>query len=275
MYAAEKLTELWDVHSFPARAEIEAALRALPEGPEASCAGLPREFYINTVVDELCYRGLLLRRADGDGRAPPHYRPGSVETVTNELKELKDRAEKLARKTAHRGRDKLARKQLALLLRSLHAPTIEALGDAPVFMVDGVPRLPVFTDILRGLPDRLEQGLTVSEQDMRLVALLAEHALTWVNERNYPQVGRPPDRQAHIIADLLATAYHDLTGRKPTRTTPTDTSQSHDPRLVGKAVGEWPSLVEKIFAALGVERAAWWDAVRTVREEKRGLGRRK
>ncbi len=112
----------WDVLSFPGRVEIEAALRALPEGPETSCAGMARVLYIQSVVDELCLRGLLLQRAGGDGKAPLNYRPCSAETVTNELKELKDRAEKFARKTANHGQDELARKQLALLLRGLHGP---------------------------------------------------------------------------------------------------------------------------------------------------------
>ncbi len=258
-----------DVQAFPGRAEIEAALRELPEKePGAPCAGLPREQYIRHAVDELCHRGALLQRSGGTGTTPPHYRPCSAETMTKELKELKDRAEKLARKTANHGRDKRAREKLASLLRGLHATTIEELDDAPVFIVDGKPRLPVFSDILRSLPDRLERGLAVSERDVQLVALLARHTLKRTSGYYYPSIGRLPDRQAHIIADLLATAYRDLTGREPGYTVPTETTKSYDLRLAGKVIsGEWGLFVEKIFKALGLKRAV----VHTVRRGKYGF----
>jgi len=189
--------------------------------------------------------------------------------MTKELKELKDRAEKLARKTVNHGRDALARKKLAALLRSLHAPTLGVLDDAPVFVMSGSAHLPVFSDVMRGLPDRLEQDLTISEQDMRLVASLAEHALTRVSERNYPPIGRYPDRQAHTIADLLAAAYRDLTGREPKATTITYGDRR------GKATGDYVRFVESVFDAMGIKRAAWSDALRAGHRQRGGRGRKK
>ncbi len=106
---------------------------------------------------------------------------------------------------------------------------------------------------------------------MRLIASLAEHALTATRERTYPPVGRFPDRQAHIIAALLARAYHNLTGREPGYTVPTDTTKSYDRRLIGKVVaGDWGQFIENIFKALGVKRAV----THTVRRGKHGFHRK-
>jgi hypothetical protein len=265
-----------DVQSFPGRAQIEAALLALPENESgAPCAGLPRQLYIKGAVDELCIRGLLLQRAGGDGKAPPHYRPASAKTVASELEELKNRAERFARKVVNHGRDTLARKQFALLLRGLHADTIEAMDDAPLFMINGAPRLAVFSDVLRGgLPDRLEQGFALAELDMRLIAVLAERARTKVGKRNYPLkkgIGRYADRQANIILGLLAATYFDLTGREPGYTVPTDTTKTYNLRLVGKVFGgDWGALIKKIFEALNIERSV----NHAVRRGKRGLSAR-
>ena len=69
----------WDVLSFPGRVEIEAALRALPEGPETSCAGMARWIYIQSVVDEALPPGpLASARRRRRKRRPPmigHARP--------------------------------------------------------------------------------------------------------------------------------------------------------------------------------------------------------
>ena len=89
---------------------------------------------------------------------------------------------------------------------------------------------------------------------------------------------------------MLATAYQDVTGRKPGYTVQTDSrgysasgrrrsrpTKSYDLSR-GKVVfadGEWVSFVERIFEALGIDRVAWRDVVHAIREEKWGLGRKK
>jgi hypothetical protein len=253
-----------------------------------------------------------------------------------ELNELKDRAEKFAHKIANHGGDRLTRKKLALLLRSLHGPTIAALEDSPVLSRDdsvdpalaamleampdvarpwrlraqirhlrirtratrpkahralgwtntreppptsarrgerlrslsneptkillqqvdaltievegqpdkilagtrlsdlltrtrqrlgrnkwlavvvppsedigGAKQFPLFSDILRHLPDRLDRGLSVSERDMRLVAATAEHAMKKEKGRQYPNVGS--SRSGGSYSRRLA--RHRLSGR--------------------------------------------------------------
>ncbi len=259
-----------DPRSFPGRPDIEAAFEAILPEPKPEQL---RRFDVQFWIDDLCLRGLLLERAGGDGRAPPRFRPCSTATAKRELTELRDRAEKLAEKLARRRRDRRAREQLAKLLRGLHAPTIELMDGAPPFKFRGSLWLPVFSDMLRSLPNRLEQGVGPSVLDMRLLAWLARDALTRAERRDYPPVGRPPHRQAHIIARDLARAYRELTGRETTATTPTDATKSYVGRE-GKAAGDWVSFVERNFAALGIERAAWSDALRAGRN-LRGRGRRK
>jgi len=220
-------------------AEIEAAIRGLPILPE-------EEWQVRHIIDELCLRAAILSAPKGDGRAPPHPRPATRQMTLKELRELERRMFDLARKLERGVRTKRtqeplnrARERLARLVEGLHAPTLEALRCAPAFA-----DINYFED---RLPNKLlADGSDLSALEMRYWGKLAHLAgieavkaqavaaqvasgdplndvfamvpsllRLQADEPRYDDVGRPPNRQVHAIADLIVEAYA-LAGQEPT-----------------------------------------------------------
>src|SRR5580704_12293217 len=88
------------------RKKIEAALRSLPLPILPESAGLVDVWVLALAQME--------DRIGRGGRAPASFRRANTETVEKQLRDLRDRAGRLADKLEHGGETKRARVQLAL-----------------------------------------------------------------------------------------------------------------------------------------------------------------
>ncbi len=221
-----------DSKSAQRRAEIEAAIRDLPIFPE-------NEWQVRLIVDELCLRADIIAASKGDGRAPPHFRPATRQMTMNELRQLRRRFFDLARKVERGGvktkrareRLKRAREQLARLIEGLHAPTIEALNDAPALMVGGRPRLAVIRHIEKRLPKKPLEDSDLSALGLRYrsaVARAAEIQCQRIESgRLRSRERHPAQRPSRHVPRLAAEASaRGATIRRTRRTPPRPTAAS-------------------------------------------------
>jgi hypothetical protein len=227
------------------RVPIEAAVRSLRILPG-------QRWRVRRIVNELCWRGALYAETGGGWMCGPHMRPATREMVKRELAELLDRALCLADKIERKGGTTRAREQLARRIQVLHAPTLTAL----------TPRIDSeeILDLVDTLPMKLLSRCDLSATEMRYWAFRASAALAEMErtvrkvdiefDPQVPQyanaVGRPPDVQAIMVADLLARSYRDLTGKRPTLTNNYDG---------GAVSGQFLDFVSPIFVILGISYA--------------------
>ena len=154
----------------------------------------------------------MVDRVDLGGRAPANFRRANKETIEKQLRDLRDRARRLADKLEHGGVTTRARAQLALLIRELSDDTIEALGDA-IEALGVVESRPSIADLRNCFPDALERGDDLSPIYLRAVADAARRAL--LLEREGKSVGAPKDLRALALTKVAAKAYSRLTGHFP------------------------------------------------------------
>lgn len=211
--------------------------------------------------------------------------------------ELERRANDLAGKIEKGGGTTRAREQLARHIRNLQAPTLAALMNAPPIMVGGEQRLADIHYFSNGLPEKLDREGATTSVELRFWAQIASEAAKgfasqtrrasidlhflrmFPNSARFdvapPKVqeeGRPPDRNAQIVASTLAHNYALLTGKEPTL--PTVSIVGSDKGHVGTVYGEYLDFVKEIFRILNIKR----DALRyasVAAYKLRGKGRKK
>ena len=188
----------------------------------------------------------MVDRVDLGGRAPANFRRANKETIEKQLRDLRDRARRLADKLEHGGVTTRARAQLALLIRELSDDTIEALGDA-IEALGVVELRPSIADLRNCFPDALERGDDLSPIYLRAVADAARRAL--LLEREGKSVGAPKDLRALALTKVAAKAYSRLTGHFPPKA-------ANGLKTKTKTYNGYIKLITAIFDAHGVSKKA-------------------